>query len=306
MDIEKQVGAPEREIVYLLRRSTALAGRREGHRCPVAPKVRARGAFLAWSRREGGQANVTEMLETAERDSPAAPSPIVAYLESLLERHAATTRAARSRPTSPSSRRADPELFGICLVTVDGAVYEAGDTRQQFTIQSMSKPFTYGLALELAGAGRGAPPSRRRAERRPVQRDQPPPRDGHAGEPDDQCRRDHVRRARARPRRGSRSRRCFERTRATRAAGLRVDEAVYRSEAETGHRNRAIAHLLRSFDVLLERPGGRGRPLLPPVLGLGRLPRPRVHRGDARRRRRQPAHRRARGARGASSAACSA
>ena len=32
---------------------------------------------------------------------------------------------------------------------------------------------------------------------------------------------------------------------------LEVDEAVYRSEAETGHRNRAIAHLLRSFDVLL-------------------------------------------------------
>jgi glutaminase len=31
---------------------------------------------------------------------------------------------------------------------------------------------------------------------------------------------------------------------------LELDEAVYRSEADTGHRNRAIAHLLRSFDVL--------------------------------------------------------
>ncbi len=29
-----------------------------------------------------------------------------------------------------------------------------------------------------------------------------------------------------------------------------MDEAVYRSERETGHRNRAIAHLLRAGDVV--------------------------------------------------------
>jgi glutaminase len=34
---------------------------------------------------------------------------------------------------------------------VDGAVYEAGDARAPFTIQSMSKPVTYGLALERLG-----------------------------------------------------------------------------------------------------------------------------------------------------------
>jgi glutaminase len=36
------------------------------------------------------------------------------------------------------------------------------------------------------------------------------------------------------------------------AAGrqLVIDEAVYRSEAETGHRNRAIGHLLRNFGAL--------------------------------------------------------
>jgi Glutaminase len=31
---------------------------------------------------------------------------------------------------------------------------------------------------------------------------------------------------------------------------LEIDDAVYRSESETGHRNRAIAHLLSSFNVL--------------------------------------------------------
>ena len=33
----------------------------------------------------------------------------------------------------------------------DGRVYETGDTRQQFSIQSISKPFLYGIALEDCG-----------------------------------------------------------------------------------------------------------------------------------------------------------
>ena len=33
----------------------------------------------------------------------------------------------------------------------DGRVYEVGDTRQPFTIQSISKPLVYGLAIEEPG-----------------------------------------------------------------------------------------------------------------------------------------------------------
>jgi glutaminase len=33
-----------------------------------------------------------------------------------------------------------------------------------------------------------------------------------------------------------------------------VDEAVYRSERDTGHRNRAIGHLLRNFDIITNAP----------------------------------------------------
>ena len=40
-----------------------------------------------------------------------------------------------------------PDGFGIALTTTDGYVYEVGDTRLPFTIQSISKPFTYALAL---------------------------------------------------------------------------------------------------------------------------------------------------------------
>ena len=37
---------------------------------------------------------------------------------------------------------------------------------------------------------------------------------------------------------------------------LGIDEAVFRSEKETGHRNRAIGHMLRNFDILTEDPTG--------------------------------------------------
>src|SRR5204862_4646762 len=35
---------------------------------------------------------------------------------------------------------------------------------------------------------------------------------------------------------------------------LLLDDAVYRSESETGHRNRAIGYMLRNFDILVEDP----------------------------------------------------
>ena len=35
---------------------------------------------------------------------------------------------------------------------------------------------------------------------------------------------------------------------------LGIDESIYRCESETGHRNRAIGHMLRNFDILTEDP----------------------------------------------------
>src|SRR5258706_11758245 len=77
-------------------------------------------------------------------------SPIAAYLDELLDRHSGIEEGAVARYI-PELASADPDLFGICLTTVDGAIYETGDSRAPFTIQSMSKPLTYGLALEQLG-----------------------------------------------------------------------------------------------------------------------------------------------------------
>ncbi|MBD2208266.1 glutaminase A [Nostoc linckia FACHB-104] len=51
----------------------------------------------------------------------------------------------------PELAKVNPDLFSICIVTVDGQVYEVGDFEQLFTIQSISKVFAYGLALEDHG-----------------------------------------------------------------------------------------------------------------------------------------------------------
>ncbi len=59
-----------------------------------------------------------------------------------------------SRRTSPNSPAPTRRSFGLVIATVDGHVYEVGATRQQFTIQSISKPLIYGVALEDRGSER--------------------------------------------------------------------------------------------------------------------------------------------------------
>src|SRR5262245_53747730 len=189
------------------------------------------------------------MLERVNEAEPAAPSPIVAYRDSLLGRHT-EDRSGEVATYIPELAGADPDLFGICLVTVDGAVYEAGDTGHPFTIQSMSKPLTYGLALELAGADEvrrrvGVEPSGdpfNEISLRPATGTPVNPMINAGAITCAGLVLDHVDDAAG----------TLLRTYSAYAGrSLELDEGVYRSEADTGHRNRAIAHLLRSFDVLV-------------------------------------------------------
>src|SRR5918993_3818712 len=68
---------------------------------------------------------------------------VYAKYESLTEGEVATY--------IPELSKADPDAFGICVVAADGQTFEAGDCDQAFTIQSISKPFTFGIALEELG-----------------------------------------------------------------------------------------------------------------------------------------------------------
>ena len=51
----------------------------------------------------------------------------------------------------PALAKVDPNLFGIALVTTDGRVYAVGDTTTQVSIQSISKVFTLARVLQDSG-----------------------------------------------------------------------------------------------------------------------------------------------------------
>ena len=51
----------------------------------------------------------------------------------------------------PQLASVDSELFGIVAVTVDGQVFEIGDVKNKFCVQSCSKPITYGIGIENYG-----------------------------------------------------------------------------------------------------------------------------------------------------------
>src|SRR5689334_5013995 len=51
----------------------------------------------------------------------------------------------------PELAKANPDDFGIALVTPEGHFFAAGDYERPFTIQSISKPFTFGMAIEALG-----------------------------------------------------------------------------------------------------------------------------------------------------------
>src|ERR1700752_2563926 len=77
-------------------------------------------------------------------------SPIPAALFEIYRAHRESC-AGGVATYIPELAKVDPALFGSALATGDGEIYEIGDSRSLFTIQSISKPFVYALALEDHG-----------------------------------------------------------------------------------------------------------------------------------------------------------
>jgi glutaminase len=51
----------------------------------------------------------------------------------------------------PALAEVDPQLFGICVATVDGQTFSAGAAECQFALESISKVFTAALVMEQIG-----------------------------------------------------------------------------------------------------------------------------------------------------------
>ncbi|MFM7636014.1 MAG: glutaminase A [Cyanobacteriota bacterium] len=178
---------------------------------------------------------------------------IQSLLDELHQRYAPLSEGAPA-DYIPELAKADPADFGIVIATVDGRLYAVGDATKPFTIQSISKPFAYGLALSQLGAERmaakvGVEPSGEAFNAISL--------DPSSGRP-----RNPMINAGAiattsqlvahQPQEAEQTLLSFFAELAGRP--LAVDEAVYRSERETGHRNRAIGHLLRNVEIIESDP----------------------------------------------------
>ncbi|KPC81060.1 glutaminase A [Streptomyces sp. NRRL S-4] len=175
-----------------------------------------------------------------------------AVTDALRDLHArfVGVRDGRRADYIPELARSDPDDFGLALVSMDGHSYSAGAADTPFTMQSVSKPFVYALALASLGldeVGRwvGAEPSGEAFNAISLEPGTGRPANAmvNAGAivttalvPD------------------SREVPAFRRILVclSRFAGrkLDVDEDVYASEAATGDRNRALAYLARSAGTL--------------------------------------------------------
>jgi glutaminase len=75
-------------------------------------------------------------------------------IDRILARIHAHTRGetgGRCYNIAPEAFKVDPDAHAVCITTVDGTRYAVGDHDAVFLIQSISKVFAYGLALEDHG-----------------------------------------------------------------------------------------------------------------------------------------------------------
>lgn len=171
------------------------------------------------------------------------------YLDQIVDEFAPVTDGVLASYI-PELTEVDPSGFGLTVSASDGYLYESGDARTEFTIQSISKPFTYALALDAVGqaavdAKIGVEPSGDAFNEISVDEATNTPRNPmiNAGA---------IAAVSLIP--GADAGERFARIRdfysAFAGRTLEFDEDVYRSEKATGSRNRAIAYMLASFGVL--------------------------------------------------------
>ncbi|PZV11186.1 MAG: glutaminase [Leptolyngbya sp.] len=149
----------------------------------------------------------------------------------------------------PALAQVSPELFGVCVVGVDGSTHGAGDIDYEFSIQSVSKPFVFALICQAIGedearAKLGVNSTGRAFDSviaiAKINRGTSNPM-VNAGA---------IAATSLAPGKTAADKWQFIQTELSRFAGrtLTLNEAVYQSEAATNQRNKGIAKVLQVYD----------------------------------------------------------
>jgi glutaminase len=181
-----------------------------------------------------------------------AAAPFRATLQALHEKHRHNGEG-KVADYIPELALADPNWFGISVVTVDGQSYNVGDSSQLFSMQSVSKPFVFGMALDANGRDAvlnkvGVEPTGEafnaivldEQSNRPFN---PLVNAGAIATADLVTGKDFA----------ERIKRLLETFGRFVGHDVHIDNAIFMSERSTGHRNRAIAHLMRNFGMVSDR-----------------------------------------------------
>ena len=174
-------------------------------------------------------------------------------LEQLVEQCRPDTKEGKLADYIPELTKANRDHLGICILNSDGKLSAAGDWRVQFTIQSIIKPVLLLLALMDNGVEKvrakvgveatGAPFDAINVSNQKISPEHLNPMVNMGAI------------AMCTLIRGDTYEEKFQRlldlTR-TMAGNpeIQVDEAVYQSEKRTGHKNRALAYLLKSSGMI--------------------------------------------------------
>ncbi len=150
----------------------------------------------------------------------------------------------------PELSKVDPNDFAICVATVDGKVFCAGDWEKEFTIQSICKPFAFQLALEEFGREGtrtrvGVEPSGEAFNS--IELD---PKTMRPFNPMVNAGAIAVASLIKKESAAAGVRSFVEKMQLAAGRKLKIDSAVLASESATGNRNRAIAYLMLNFGII--------------------------------------------------------
>ncbi len=79
------------------------------------------------------------------------PKEQVAALVAEAHRRFASNTEGKNSTVYPALERVSPNLFGICVVGVEGGMIEVGEANVPFSIMSVSKPFLFAMVAQALG-----------------------------------------------------------------------------------------------------------------------------------------------------------
>ncbi len=151
----------------------------------------------------------------------------------------------------PELSHAHPDHFAIVVTTTQGEVFKAGDTKEEFSLQSTSKPMTYGFVLEEWGRDYvlsrvGVEPTGEAFNsivelEKNTHRPYNPMINSGAIAISSLIKGDNA---------DQRIGKVLKMFQKYTGREVSFNQKIFESEKNTAHRNRSIAHLLRHFDVI--------------------------------------------------------